>query len=221
MRDGGAGEATPQEPQRDLPAADVPVIYKSFDALKERLPHEPIHHHNRAAVQPLSLGLETPGGGRPEFISGQDSRQFDRIELARVSTVDAAADTVDDSSLAGNEWRGSGADPSQVGAIAPSTLSPETTESLRRLSDKGTGTSVVVDPGVGRDICRLQRNPGNQVSTDQWINVSSRHPTDSQTQQAWLEEQLRRRYLVIALQSFSFRGRSFDFKGQAVKVGGS
>jgi hypothetical protein len=26
---------------------------------------------------------------------------------------------------------------------------------------------------------------------------------------------------VIALQSFSFRGRSFDFKGQAVKVGGS
>lgn len=57
--------------ERPLPAADVPIIYKSFTELKEFIPHEPIHHarisldvpvHDQQVPQ-LSQPLDTGGPG--------------------------------------------------------------------------------------------------------------------------------------------------------------
>ncbi|MEM6353823.1 MAG: helicase, partial [Cyanobacteria bacterium P01_D01_bin.14] len=42
--------------ERPLPAADVPMIYRSFAELKETLPHEPIHY----ARIPLDLPIHDP-----------------------------------------------------------------------------------------------------------------------------------------------------------------
>ena len=90
--------------QRDLPAAEVPLIYKSFDALKERLPDELIQHRG---LQPLLIDLEASSGGRSNPISGQTPHRDKEIDLARLPTLDDAQNSVDDSSLVGREWRGS------------------------------------------------------------------------------------------------------------------
>ena len=173
--------------QRDLPAADVPVIYKSFDALKERLPNEPIQQHHFPGVQQLSLSLEAPGGRRPISIPGQDSQLLDRVDLARLSTPADASDSVDAAPLAGAERRGSGSDSPQANSSAQDAVCSGTAEPVRGLRDEGTGTSVVVDTGVGGNLRGAQRDPGNQIPTDQRVDVSSSTPSDRLRNPAGME----------------------------------
>lgn len=130
--------------QRDLPAAAVPTIYKSFDALKERLPNEPVHHRYPAGLQPVFPGLETPGGGRSEPLPGQNSQRNTAVDLARLQTPAGTANSMDDSPLTGAERRGSGADSSmtQAGIADPlrSGVAQPLRQPLRGQPDEGTGT---------------------------------------------------------------------------------
>ena len=153
--------------QRDLPAADVPIIYKSFDALKELLPNEPIQQHNPSGVQQLSFGLEAAGRGRPISLSSQDPSWANQLDLGRLQTIADSPHSVADPSLAGAERRESGADSPQADSGAHGAVPPGIPESLPRQRDAGTGTPVVVDAGVGRDLSESQRDADRQISSPQ------------------------------------------------------
>jgi DNA polymerase I-like protein with 3'-5' exonuclease and polymerase domains/septum formation inhibitor MinC len=166
--------------QRDLPAADVPTIYKSFDALKERLPDEPIHSRtdHRPGLQQLPLHLEAPGGRRSSLVSSQSSSGSNRIELAGLSTPGDAQNSMDDAQVDGRERRGSSTDSPQTRSSPQDVVYAGTTGSLRGLPNEGIGTPVVVDTGVGRNLHQAQRNLRNEVSTDQRVNLSNFNPSD-------------------------------------------
>ncbi|MEX0270496.1 DNA polymerase [Leptolyngbyaceae cyanobacterium UHCC 1019] len=142
---------------RDLPAADVPIIYKSFDVLKELLPYEPVQQHDLSKLQQLPGDLDTRL--RQSVIAdGQAIRWGSRDTRAGLYPTDEPANSMDDSSLDGAEWRRPGADslPTQP---SPQTAVPSgTAEPLRGLPDEETRTPLVVDSRVGRDISGAQRD---------------------------------------------------------------
>lgn len=154
--------------QRDLPAAEVPIIYKSFDALKELLPNERIQHRE---LQPLLTDLEATRGGRSNPVSGQAPDRDTGIILARLPTLNDAQNSVDDSSLVEKEWRGSNPNTSTAQPSAQSAIDARTSDSVRRHSDEGVRADLVVDAGMGRNLRGAQRHFGNQVSTAQWTDV--------------------------------------------------
>ncbi|MGG6269054.1 strawberry notch C-terminal domain-containing protein [Leptolyngbya sp. AN03gr2] len=154
--------------QRDLPAADVPIIYKSFDVLKERLPDELIQHRG---LQPLSSDLEASRNGRSIFVSGQAPDRDSGIDVARLSALDDAQNSVDARSLVGGEWRESDPNASTTQPSSQSVIDARTSDAVRRRSDEGTRADLVVDAGMGRNLRRSQRHLSNQVSTDQWTDV--------------------------------------------------
>jgi hypothetical protein len=172
---------------RDLPAADVPTIYKSFDALKELLPHEPVQNRHLPRIQNLSSGLETPGGERAVPLSGQNSPSRERVVLAGLSVPDDVANSVDAPSVVRDERRGSGTDPPPLNQGTENPLYPGATESLRGLRDEGTRTPLVVDAGMGRDVRGAQRNAGNQIRDQQWIDVSISHFANEQSPTAGVD----------------------------------
>ena len=152
--------------QRDLPAADVPVIYKSFDVLKERLPNELIQR-----LQPFSGDLEASRNGRSIVISGQAPNRDPGIDVARLSTLDDVQNSVDARSLVGRERRESNSNTSTTQPSFESAIDARTSNAVRRHSDEGTRADLVVDAGMGRNLRRSQRHFSNQVSTDQWTDV--------------------------------------------------
>lgn len=167
--------------QRDLPAAEVPIIYKSFDALKERLPDERIQHRG---LQPLLTDLEATRGGRSNPVSGQASNRDTGIILARLPTLNDAQNSVDDSSLVGGERRESNSNAPPTDPSPQSAIDTGTADAVRRRSGEETGTAVVVDRGVGRNLRSTQRSLGDPVPNSQRADVSdsdrssfSRDPT--------------------------------------------
>lgn len=171
----GRGQAS-----RDLPAADVPLIYQSFDALKELLPNEPVQQQTTglSGLRQLSIRLESRSWGSG-IVDGQDPTGDDPDERAGLQATDDPANPVDDSHLDGAQWRGSGADASQVGSSLEEPLPPGISQFVRERRDPGTRTPVVVDAGVGRDISGAQRDISSSVSRDRdrFSNLSADRPS--------------------------------------------
>jgi|GEM_PF-229513 len=142
---------------RDLPAADVPIIYKSFDVLKELLLNEPVQQHDLSRLQQISGDLDTRL--RQSVIADDQAINRDRRDTrAGLHPTDEPANSMDDSSLDGAERRRSGAD-SPATQPSPQTVVPSgTAEPLRGLPHEGTRTPLVVDSRVGRDISGAQRD---------------------------------------------------------------
>ncbi|WOD39884.1 strawberry notch C-terminal domain-containing protein [Nodosilinea sp. E11] len=91
--------------ERPLPAADVPIIYKSFAELKELIPHEPIHHarisldvpvHDQQVPQ-LSQSLDAGGPGNAIHRQGATSARA--TERSHLPAVDANSTGQNDSGL--------------------------------------------------------------------------------------------------------------------------
>ncbi|MGG6239674.1 strawberry notch C-terminal domain-containing protein [Nodosilinea sp. AN01ver1] len=91
--------------ERPLPAADVPVIYKSFAELKELIPHEPIHHarfsldvpvHDQPVSQ-FSQPLDVGGPGNA--IHRQSATPARTAERSDLPAADANSAGQNDSGL--------------------------------------------------------------------------------------------------------------------------
>ncbi|WP_228037630.1 strawberry notch C-terminal domain-containing protein [Nodosilinea sp. LEGE 06152] len=132
--------------ERPLPAADVPVIYKSFAELKELIPHEPIHHarftldvpvHDQQVPQ-LFQPLDTGGHGNAIYRQGATSaRTSERSDLP---AADANPAGQNDSGLGlGNlpnrDAKRAGHDPQRIGLGSGD-------------SDTGAGRGAGLRPGV-------------------------------------------------------------------------
>ncbi len=133
-----------------LPAARVPPIFKSFSDLKELIPHDRLQH--------LSPNLETRPGGLSEPDAGARALRFATDQQGRILDADGRANRLADATLDGANGRDPAANPSSP------LPSPESVESRPNAPgfDRGqwrSATSVVVDPGVGRDLDRAQRYP--------------------------------------------------------------
>lgn len=177
---------------RDLPAADVPPIYKSFDALKELLPHEPVQNRYLSGLPELSSGLEATGGGRSSPLSGQNSPRREQVVLAGLSAPHNAANSVDAPPVVRGKRGRSGSDPPPINASSESPLHPGVTQSLRGLRDERTRTSVVVDAGMGRDVSGAPRHTGNEIRDQQRVDVSSFHSSNHRNHTAGVDGRTQR-----------------------------
>lgn len=91
--------------ERPLPAADVPVIYKSFAELKELIPHEPTHHArftldvpvHEQPVSQLSQPLDVGGPGNT--VHRQSATSARAAERSNLLAADANSAGQNDSGL--------------------------------------------------------------------------------------------------------------------------
>lgn len=90
--------------ERPLPAADVPIIYKSFAELKELIPHEPIHHAR------IALDVPVHDQQVPQFSQPLDVGGLGNAIHRQSATSDRAAEQIDlpaaDSNSAGQNDSG-------------------------------------------------------------------------------------------------------------------
>ena len=154
--------------QQTLPAAEVPTLYKSFDALKERLPNEPIYQRadNDSGLRELSPDLEAPGVRQSISFSGQDANRNGATEPTRLRSPDLPPPSVDDPDVDDNNREQSTPNTPTADSGIEDTLSSRTARIIRRLPDAGTPTPVVVDAGMGRNAAVPQRNLQDQISTE-------------------------------------------------------
>ena len=154
--------------QHSLPAAEVPTLYKSFDALKEQLPNEPIYQQadNDSGLRELFPSLEVRGFGQSLSLSGQDASRHGAPEPTGLRSPDLPPPSVDDPDLDDNNREQPTPNSSAADSSIEDALSPRATRPIRRLPDTGTSTPVVVDAGMGRNAAVPQRNLQDQISTE-------------------------------------------------------
>ena len=132
--------------ERPLPAADVPVIYKSFAELKELIPHEPIHHARFSLDvpvhdQPVSqLSQPLDAGGTGNAIHRQGAAPAGTAERSHLPTADANSAGQNDSgiglgNLSDRDAARAGHHPQRIGLGSAHT-------------DTGSGRRARLRPGV-------------------------------------------------------------------------
>ncbi len=151
----------------DLPAAEVPRIYKSFNELKELLPNE---------IQQLSGNLETPGVRRSEFVHGEDASRSNLINTGGVRQSDGPANHLDDPNLDAGYRRRPGVDTQDVEWSAENP--PPSRSSFIETDNGRVATPMVLDAGMGRDIRSEERNSRRQTSNRDRTDIPSGYPSN-------------------------------------------
>ncbi|MDX2241464.1 MAG: strawberry notch C-terminal domain-containing protein [Leptolyngbyaceae cyanobacterium bins.302] len=173
--------------QQTLPAARVPTIYKSFDALKERLPDEPIHQQtgNDSGLREVSSDLETRRTRQSISLSSQDASRDRTTEPTGLRSPDVPSSSMDDPDLDDHNWGQSTPGSPTIGSSLKGVISSGATGTVRGLPNAGTPAPVVVDAGVGRNTAAPQRNLQDQISIEQSkTEFSDRHPSSRFTDSA-------------------------------------
>ncbi|MGV0029067.1 hypothetical protein [Phormidesmis priestleyi] len=147
----GRGQA-----QRSLPAADVPVIYKSFFELKELMPNERLHS--------ASPNLETTSARRLGTIDGQGSSQKSSDHEVRIQIPTLPAHRVDAANLDGANSRNAGADSLQAHQNTAYAPVLSRISEANRPGNGSLAASVGMDGRMDGDIPRSQRNPDAETS---------------------------------------------------------
>lgn len=157
--------------QRPLPAAEVPVIYKSFTELKERLPNEPIQH--------LSPTLGTTDAALA--IRGQSPRFDSEPRRSNLQRPDGAASRGDDSTL-DRRWQQPRGYPEIAGNNAERTASFPGL-STAQLGRPGSLQPMGMATGVGRSLypaqLPLQRSPPTDGNERNGISSTTRNDDGS------------------------------------------
>ena len=166
-----------------LPAAQVPIIYESFEELKELLRDDV---QQRSAIEDLRRlselreGLDTAGGGGPEYLHRESAARPRGDELVHLSRVDSSTDRVDNPPVA---ERGNGepsSDPSTVSDGPFTTPRASDTTGPLRGWDEGSGRSMVVGPGMGGDPDQPERNLEHPFPTGERGDLFSSGPDSEQ-----------------------------------------
>jgi P-loop containing NTP hydrolase pore-1 len=133
-----------------LPAARVPPIFKSFDDLKELMPHEPLHN--------LSQPVETGSGRLSSFDASPSAFRATGNEQGPILEPDGRTARLDDSTL--DERRGGEPNrnpPSPLPSVEPVEFSSVATGSDG--FERGISGSRFLDSGVDRHLSETQRHP--------------------------------------------------------------
>jgi predicted RNA methylase len=144
------------ESQRKLPAAEVPLIYKSFAELKEQLPNEPL----RQLSPTLGNGILRAA------VRGQSAQYYSQPGREDLQAANAGTIGLDDSNLDGGDRQPTGTNSSAVSKyVQPVELDPEFSLGDRRSSD--LATDVGGNFGFGeRSLQRTPLPPGHQLPRD-------------------------------------------------------
>jgi predicted RNA methylase len=144
------------ESQRKLPAAEVPLIYKSFAELKEQLPNEPL----RQLSPTLGNGILRAA------VRGQSARFYSQLGREDLQAANAGTAGLDDSNLDGGDRQPAG---TNSGAVDNHVQSIE----LEPEFSLGDGRSSDVAESMGgssgdrkRSLPRTPLPPGNQFPRD-------------------------------------------------------
>jgi predicted RNA methylase len=154
------------ESQRKLPAAEVPLIYKSFAELKEQLPDEPIRR----------LSPDLDNGILRVAVRGQSAQFYPQPGREDLQAANARTVGLDDSNLDGGDHQPAGTNSSATGKhVQPVELDSEFSLGNGGASDLATGVGGNPDSGE-RSLQRTPLPPGHQFSSNSPQRVSPRIP---------------------------------------------
>ena len=156
--------------QRSLPAADVPVIYKSFSELKELMPNE--------QLRPLSPNLETVSAGRFGTVDRQGSSRESSDHETRIQIPALSAYRVDAANLDGANSRNSGTNSLQTHQNTAYSPVLSGNSEIDRPGNGRLAAAVGVDGRMGRNIPRSQRNLDAETGSRFPRNISPDRLTD-------------------------------------------
>ncbi|MCU0548439.1 MAG: strawberry notch C-terminal domain-containing protein [Leptolyngbya sp. Prado105] len=136
--------------QRTLPAADVPVIYKSFSQLKELIADEQLRE--------LPPNLEANTAGQFGIIYGEDSSRRNTTDEIAIQSNSIRAHHVADSILDGTNSGNTGTNSPQIGDRPSEPLVIPRTAQANRIGNQRTHLDLGMDGRMGGDIHRSQRD---------------------------------------------------------------
>ena len=165
-----------------LPAAQVPIIYESFEELKELLRDDVQQRSPEilSGLPELREGLDTAGGGGPEYLHRESTARLERDELEPVSRSDSSTDRVDNPSVAERRNGEPSSDASTVSNGPVTTPRASDTTGPVRGWDEGFSSPLVVGQGMGGDPDQPERNLEHPFPTGERGDLFSSGPDSEQ-----------------------------------------
>ena len=137
--------------KRALPAAEVPVIYRSFSQLKEQIPNEPLRQ--------LSPDLETTPDRQLGIVHRQTSSRDRSTDAISLQGNPIRTHRMADSNLDGTNPGNTEADASQIDDRTSRSFVLSRSTAINRARYWGTRSATGMDRRLGGDVHRSQRNP--------------------------------------------------------------